>query len=270
MYKTLKGLALSLILVLTVTMSLSAQGAIEGGGGIIAIGSGDDPNTITAIASQTWTAGEAVYAIDAHNGVAWVYDDSQAAGAKWVQIGSGSVMGETDGTTIDFTVDGGGLITGEVILDTDAENDITSTNGLFLDAAVDGVTDTDNGIDVTINTTGDLLEVDLDIEELPDAGTVNANEDFVVIHQIATGDERRVPISDIQNPNQTLDLVTGADELQLNGTSGSGSTVNLSTRLVYYTDDTAATTGGVALEQEYKLDTGNPYGMPKGTIRIRQ
>ncbi|MBL4664229.1 MAG: hypothetical protein JKY22_11925 [Flavobacteriaceae bacterium] len=49
-----------------------------------------------------------------------------------------------------------------------------------------------------------------------------------------------------------------------------GGSVDVSTRLIYYVDDVAATSGGVVFEQEYKLDVGNDYGVAKGTVRVRQ
>jgi len=38
----------------------------------------------------------------------------------------------------------------------------------------------------------------------------------------------------------------------------------------YFVDDAAATTGSIALNALYLLDTANPYGLPRGTVRARQ
>ena len=46
--------------------------------------------------------------------------------------------------------------------------------------------------------------------------------------------------------------------------------IDVSDRLVYYVDDAAAAAGGVPAEAEYKLDTGNNFGLPKGTPMVRQ
>lgn len=377
---------LSMIMLVAFSFTVSAQ-TIEGGGGIIALSTGADPNNITAIAAQTWTSGEAVFAHDAHTGTVWIYDDTNLAGAKWevlmaagattvgyvattrtltvngvdviLPLADGTNAGLLGGVTdavngVDIALSAAGVITvdldineltTEATVDPSADfipmydasattevkvqlDDLQDGNGIYsgsgaltgnttvtgtgnliynntgsyviqptggsvniVSAAdqqvvIQGGTDANQGTnivgDVTIGTSGAATANDVSIGDDNDdqiffSGldmTGHANGDVLVISDVTTQEVNVVSAATLGTDNQTIDVATvTANNLNLSLEDDGAATINLdlSTRLVtYYVDDATATTGGIGAEQEYKLDTGNPYGQPKGTIRVRQ
>jgi len=408
MYKSIKGLAISLTLVLTITISMTAQ-TIEGGGGNIALSAGADPNNITSIATQDWTKGEAIYAIDPHTPKVWMYDDSQSAGSKWVEVSSAGINDLANGIDVSLNVSNDI----EVDLDIDelpaestvdaatdyiavydasagTEVKVLATNFSGGGGTVTGVNDLVNGIDLSLNGTD--IEADIDIDELTTASAIDDATDYLIMYDDSETDEKKVLVDDMKttqwreyttgdktNDNSTgtyhsgnvtigggfanststatilnstlprtlTTIATGTTaanwflqeaqnnkaithslkntaaqwDLQTKATTGdfaitdvlssieviksapsTGSVIfpeyrsnsglihtgivasiaafddttgkiiqtQYRDRLTYYVDDAAATTGGVVVEEEYKLDIGNPYGQPKGTIRVRQ
>ena len=79
----------TLFILLIATLSFGQT--IDGGGGVIFISSGADPNNIAAIASQTNTSGEAMFAYDKDTPAFWIYDDTNAGGSKWELLLSGNI-----------------------------------------------------------------------------------------------------------------------------------------------------------------------------------
>ena len=277
----MKKILFASLIMLCFAFNASAQ-TIEGGGGVIALSTGADPNSITAIATQTWATGESVFAVDAHTGTIWRYDDSQAGGSKWQQLATGAeATTVSDGNTIDFTL-AGVDITAEVILDVSGENIATSSaSGLLVDSPVDGVSDAANGLDVTLDGS-ELVNVAPDVNELT-AETLAGADEFIIYDADGT-DHNKVTADDIvglhsltlsadSGTNQTLtngntvNIATGAG---LASVAGATDQVTINRSLASYADDAAATTGGVGAGEEYLVTAANPYGMPVGSIRIRQ
>jgi len=229
-----------------------AQDAVEGGAGILAISTNGNPNNISTLAVQDWTKGESLLAVDPSNGDVWVYDDSQVAGAKWV-------LDETS-TSVSYDAASNTLnVNGETVA-------ISLADGVN-PGLLSNVSDGSNGIDLSLDVTG-VISGELNVGELTSSTDVNV-ADAIPLYDDSAGDEVKVSISDLQTAidtdDQAISMSSGSSTISLE----SGGSVNISDRLVYYLDDAAAAAGGVALEQEYKLDVGNQYGLPKGSTRVR-
>lgn len=71
----------------------------------------------------------------------------------------------------------------------------------------------------------------------------------------------------------TLAISTGTDVTIQNGSNievtANSTALTISTKYAYYTNDSAAASGGVAIGQAYKVDIGNPYGLSWGALKIR-
>ena len=221
----------------------------------MAISTNGDPNTVASLAVQDWTKGESIFAVDPSNGDIWIYNDSNAAGAKW-EIDAVTTSVSYDAATNTLNING----------ESEAIPIADGTNAGLLG----GVNDTDSGVDLSLDANG-VVSASLDINELTTQSNADAVEDYIAIYDEDEGDINKVRIQEIQDgfeantDDQAISLTAGSSILELE----SGGTANLSVRLVYYLDDAAAAAGGVGINDEYKLDVGNQYGMPKGTTRVR-
>lgn len=173
------------VLLLAFTTNLSAQ-TIEGGGGVVVLSSGADPNAIAGLATQTWGQGESVLAHDANTGVLWIYNDANAGGSKWEVFASGATTVSYVASSRTLTING-------------VDQILPFANGTD-PGLLGGVNDQVNGADISLSAVG-IITTSPNIDELPQATGVDLSSDVIMIWDDSETTMKKVIPDDLGDGN---------------------------------------------------------------------
>ena len=231
----LKFLFLALLLGLF-AVNADAQ-AVLGGGGACHVSA--NPNTVASIAAQTNQGCK--LALDVTNNIVYWYNDANAAGSKWQVLPSSVQSLSSSAGTV--TLSGGG---GSFTIAGAGGNVVTTvgnTTTITAPAEVDGSTSNEGILGISAGT-----------------ATTSVLRSFNI-----SGAGVGLPIDFIAGNGLSISEVVS---------NGNGGSITYATTpilyTVYYASDAAATTGGILINTEYALDSPNIYGLPKGSVKVRQ
>jgi hypothetical protein len=234
---------------------LATAQVVVGGAGVCYVNA--NPNTVPSISAGTLQTCRIAINTTALPSEVWWYNDANVSGSKF-QLANLS----GDGVVTALSVAGGNLsATRSLGLPTLTVPTLSIAPVQSVAAGTGAVTVTNVAGVVTVNSTD------------PDESLVNEGLLGVTAGAATT--------SVLQGYNLAgtavgagVTLTAGAGLAIAETTSTNGGTITLSTvptvTAVYYASDAAATTGGVAINTQYALDTPNIYGLPKGIVKVRQ